>query len=202
MQRLYEQFPLRRGAHDARGDGMCAMEMVAWLAGEEHSDEPRCACPVIAAYVRAVNDALPTDQARNRLLRPLVPKFVNTRGSAADERARGLLCADAMVRAFLPHLLDKRGKTDEARALRLLPAIVDLETAKAALRALDHWTRDQHAARWVLQRLLDGMPSARFVAGTVQVVRRAGDPAAWQLAVDLAAALAAAGATARANSGD
>jgi hypothetical protein len=84
MERLADQRPLRRGAHASADDGMCAMEMVAWLAGEAHTDEPLCACPVIAAFVRAVNDALPSDAARDRHLRPLVPRFVGTRGTAAD----------------------------------------------------------------------------------------------------------------------
>jgi hypothetical protein len=190
MMRLHDQFPLRRGAHDRRSDGMCAMEMVSWLAGEEHSDEPQCACPVIAAYVRAVNDGMPTDQARDHWLRPLVPQFVNTRGTIADERRRGFLVADALVRTLVPHLLDKRKLGDEAAALRAVPEITDRESARAALRALDHWARDQHAARWVLQRAIDGLEPARFVAGAVQVVRRAGDAQAWQLAAELAAMLA------------
>lgn len=199
MRRLFDQFPLRRGAHPSRGDGMCAMEMVAWLAGEEHSDEPQCACPVIAAFVRAINDGLPTDPVRTRLLRPLVPMFVNTRGTAADERRRGMLVVDALIRSLLPHLLDKRGKKIEAAALRAVPAIVDVETARAALRAIDHWVADQHATRWVLQRAIEGLPPARFVAGAVQVVRRAGDPQAWQLAVELASAMAAPHAVAPTN---
>ncbi len=189
MRRLSDLYPLRRGAHDARNDGMCAMEMVAWLAGEEHSDEPACACPVIAAFVRALNDGLPTDQARDRLLRPLVPRFVNTRSSAVEERRRGFQVADALVRTFVPHLLEKRGRQSEAAALRAVPAVVDQVTAEAALRAVDHWARDQHAARWVLQRAIEGLAPARYVAGAVQVVRRAGDPTAWELAAKVAAAL-------------
>ena len=170
---------------------MCAMEMVAWLAGEEHSDEPRCACPVIAAYVRAVNDALPTDTSRDRMLRPLVPRFVNTRGSANDERRRGWIVVDAMVRRLLPHLLDKRGKKEFAAALREMPAVADKSSAQAMLRAIDHFAIDQHAARWVLQRAIEGMSPQRFVAGAVQIVRRAGDPAAFELATAIAAELTA-----------
>lgn len=201
MQRLHEQFPLRRGSHPTRGDGMCAMEMVAWLAGEPHSDEPECACPVIAAFVRAVNDGLPTDRARDQLLRPLVPLFVNSRGSVVDERRRGLLVADACVRQFVPHLLEKRGYRTEAAALRELPPVTSHERARVALRALDAWAMDQHAARWVLERTMDGTNPARFVAGAVQIVSRAGDPAAWQLAVQVAAAMASGRAAAAADAG-
>ena len=120
MIRIQDQFPLRRGAHDRRDDGMCAMEMVAWLAGEAHSDEPRCACPVIASYVRALNDLLPDDGARTRLLRPLVPKFVNTRGNAQDERRRGfvvphdhgaVLARRVVVTVNLPQRLEVRPHT-------------------------------------------------------------------------------------------
>ena len=71
MKRLKEQVPLQRGSHPSREDGMCAMEMVSWLAGEAHSDEPRCTCPVLAALVRACNDAM-GDAARNLHLQPLV----------------------------------------------------------------------------------------------------------------------------------
>ena len=42
---------LARGAHDRRTDGVCVMEAVAWRAGEDHSDRPECASPVIAALV-------------------------------------------------------------------------------------------------------------------------------------------------------
>ena len=93
MQRLIEQYPLQRGSHPHRDDGMCAMEMVAWLAGEAHSDEPECACPVIASLVRACNDSM-SDPARNRYLRPLVPQLVQTRADRRVEQARGMLAID------------------------------------------------------------------------------------------------------------
>ena len=41
-------FTLSSGAHDGPEDGMCVMEMVSFLAGEEWSDTPTCASPVIA----------------------------------------------------------------------------------------------------------------------------------------------------------
>lgn len=190
MERLIQQHPLRHGAHPTREDGMCAMEMVAWLAGEPHSDEPRCACPVIAAFVRACNDALPSDQARDRQLRPLVPQLVNTKGSAALERARGLLVVDALVRRLLPQALLRLHRHDEAVLLGALPAIVDDDALRAALRAVETYAPQQHAARWVLQRAVEGAPPARYVAGAVQVVRRLGDPAAWSVAVATVQAMA------------
>jgi hypothetical protein len=182
MQRLIDQHPLQRGAHATRGDGMCAMEMVAWLAGEPHSDEPTCACPVIAAFVRACNDAM-GDAARNRYLRPLVPKLVNTRASDTIERRRGLVVVDALVRQLVPMWLRRHQRADEARLLTELPTIAATEDLRASLRAVEHFVADQHAARWVLQRAIDGLPAARFVAGAVQVARALNDGATWSLVV-------------------
>ena len=189
QQRLTDQHPLQRGAHPTRDEGMCAMEMVAWLAGEQHSDEPGCTCPVISAFVRACNDAM-GDEARNRLLRPLVPHLVNTRGTPADEQARGYLVIDALMRTFLPAWLRRHHRDDEARLLAELPAVTCLDGVRAAQRALETFLPDHQAALWVLQRAIDGLPPARFVAGAVQVVKALNDAATWALAADLIAQMA------------
>lgn len=182
MQRLIDQHPLQRGAHPTRDDGMCAMEMVAWLAGEPHSDEPTCACPVIAAFVRACNDSM-SDVARNRYLRPLVPRLVNTRGLVATERLRGLVVVDALVRELLPAWFRRHRRPDEARLLAELPPVQGPDDLRACLRVLDHFAPDQHAARWVVQRALDGLPAARYVAGAVQVARAMNDADTWTTVV-------------------
>jgi hypothetical protein len=186
----FDQVSLSRGAHPRREDGLCAMELVAWMAGEPHTDEPQCACPVIAAYVRALNDALPDDATRTRLLTPLVPTLLNTRGVVADERRRGMLVVDAMVRRFVPHALRRTGRCEQADALAGLHRVRDLASTRMALRALEAWAPEQSAARWVLQRAVEGSQSLRFVAGAIQVVRRVGDATAWQMAADLATDLA------------
>lgn len=49
---------LLSGKHARREEGVCALELVAWLAGEEHSDHPACVSPVVAHFVRAWNDHL------------------------------------------------------------------------------------------------------------------------------------------------
>ena len=173
-----DDVPLRAGSHPSRGDGMCAMEMVAWLAGEPHSDEPRCACPVIAALVRACNDAM-GDGQRNELLRPLVPVLVGTRATAAAERARGMLVVDAMVRVLLPRKLRRERRHEEADLLAALPPITRLEHVRTALRAVEHFALRQHAVHWVLQRVVDGASPARYVAGAVQLARALQDGDTW-----------------------
>ncbi|MCA8951164.1 MAG: hypothetical protein KDE27_16780, partial [Planctomycetes bacterium] len=121
--------------------------MVAWLAGEPHSDEPRCACPVIAAFVRATNDVM-GDAARNRDLRPLVPMLVNTRSTAAIERERGLMVLDCLLRRIVPAWLRRRGSADEAVVFELLLPITAPARLTAAARALAHYGRELHAAQW------------------------------------------------------
>ena len=180
MHRLIDQYPLRRGAHPTRDDGMCAMEMVAWLAGEPHSDEPRCTCPVIAAFVRACNDAL-GDAARTRLLRPLVPLLVNTRSTAARERQRGLLVVDMLVRQLVPLWLGRHRRHEEARLFSHLPVVQDADGLTMAERALEHCAPGQHSARWVVQRAVEGLAPALYVAGAVQVARALGSPETWAI---------------------
>ena len=184
MQRLIEQLPLRPGSHVSRDDGMCAMEMVAWLAGEAHSDEPECACPVVAAIVRAMNDAM-CDSQREQYLRPLVPHLVHSRGSAAVQRQRGMLALDCLVRVILPLRLMSQGRRDEALLLRELPKILGRQELCATRRLLQTFASDQRAALWVLDRALDGMPPERFVAATVQVCRECDGIAVWPHMVSL-----------------
>jgi hypothetical protein len=173
MQRISERFPLAKGSHPSRVHGMCAMEMTAWLAGEEHSDEPRCTCPVISAFVRALNDALP-DEQRSALLRPLVPRLVNTRGDAALERARGRLVADMLVRSLVPMGLVRVQRTGAARCLSELPAVVDQVTAQKALQMLRECAPEPQSAMWMLERTAQGWLPARYVPAAVRAAKELG----------------------------
>jgi hypothetical protein len=68
---------LGRGNHDAGPEeGACFMEFASYLAGEEWSDHPRCAHPLLAAVSITVNDHISDDQ-RQRLL-PLVTRVIGT----------------------------------------------------------------------------------------------------------------------------
>lgn len=129
LERLAE-IELGEGAHDRREDGMCAMEAVAWISGEPHSDTPECTCPVISGIMRTWNDALP-DGDRTRLLRPLLPALIGTRGSEALEDRRRWRCLDWLVRVYTPAWLELAGLSDDAAALRALPPITGPEVADA-----------------------------------------------------------------------
>lgn len=68
--------PLSRGARSRLGDGVCLMELAAYLAGAPHSDAPACTHPVLAAVARVVNDGV-SDKGRRGLARR-APELVDT----------------------------------------------------------------------------------------------------------------------------
>jgi hypothetical protein len=184
MQRLIERHPLSRGAHRSRDEGMCAMEMVAWLAGEPHSDEPSCACPVTGALVRACNDTM-GDAARNQCLRAFVPRLVNSRGSAALERARGMLVIHWLLHTLLPAWLRSRGRSGDAASLAVLPPVLGDAELHAVLAAIDRLWHAPRAVRWVVLRALEGLPPARYVTGVVPVLRDLGEAESGKAVVAL-----------------
>jgi hypothetical protein len=63
---------------------MCALEWVAYLAGEEHTDRPKCVDPKVAAFMRALNDSL-THQ-RRQMLRPFLARTIGTADDGWEER--------------------------------------------------------------------------------------------------------------------
>jgi hypothetical protein len=85
---------LRRGMHHSPEDGVCVMELVSMLAGEPFTDEPACACPVLAAVLRASNDRF-DDAARQRLYR-YASAAVDSRGDQTVLERRVALCVDAV----------------------------------------------------------------------------------------------------------
>jgi hypothetical protein len=125
------------GKHASREAGMCTMEAVAFLAGEPHTDHPKCACPILAAYARILNDHMGTgpegDTLRNKYLLPLTEKLIGTRSTSEGEIKRAFFFADKAVRLFAPLTLEAMGLTEEAKTLRALPKIVDRETAETIL---------------------------------------------------------------------
>lgn len=76
---------LAEGAHDTREAGMCAMEFVAWVANEPHTDRPKCVDTKVAAVFIGLNDSL--DDDRRQLLKPYLGRCIGTAGDGhEDER--------------------------------------------------------------------------------------------------------------------
>jgi hypothetical protein len=126
---MIEIFDLKRHSHETPEAGTCAMEVVAWLAGEKHSDRPRCACPVIGAYVRTVNDRL-SDEDRQKL-KPFLPRIAGSRDPLALQR-RTEHFAWAAISLLSPVVLDRAGLTEHASALRHFDKSKGLAAAAAA----------------------------------------------------------------------
>lgn len=101
-QRRFDSVNLQYGMHRTPNDGMCAMEMVAFLAGEHHSDHPDCVCPVLTGYTIRLNDAMP--ETWRQQLKPYLPTLIGTRDG--HEVARAELLAWRAIRVFLPIVLE------------------------------------------------------------------------------------------------
>jgi hypothetical protein len=112
LRELAEIVRLKRGRHRHPTDGVCAMELVAWMAGEKHTDRPWSASPVIAEFTRSLNDAL--DGAQRQRLGALAARMVGSRGTPVQELARVQLLWDWMITTSLPAWLDAAGRDDLA----------------------------------------------------------------------------------------
>ena len=112
---------------------MCVMEALAFVAAESWTDHPACCCPVIGAFCRSWNDALPSDADRDRLLKPLIPRLVGSRSTPAVEQRRAWLATDWLVRTCAPAWLTLvKDLEPHATALRGLPELISTERARDA----------------------------------------------------------------------
>jgi hypothetical protein len=174
IERLYS------GGHEPPDNGdveACAMEAVAYIAGEPWSDHPECACPVIGAFMRAWNDGLPDDE-RTAIVLPLIPKMVGTRGSDALAERRSLMAADWLVRTHTPAWLRLAGLTTQADALSSLPEITSMAQVPS-IRGPIEAARTDAAAAWDAAR-----DAARAAAR--DAAWAAARAAAWDAARDAA----------------
>jgi len=125
---LLDTIHLAHGSHSSFDDGACAMEVVAWIAGEPHSDQPKCVSPVLTGFCISLNDRW--DDEQRQTLKPYLPRLVGTRDG--QDEARSYLALDWLIRTYTPAWLDLAGLTGEARELRSLRRIVDLAAAQSA----------------------------------------------------------------------
>jgi hypothetical protein len=175
---LLDTLTLLSGSHEVDSGQMCVMEAVAYVAGEPWSDQPQCACPVISAFLRAWNDSLPTDEERDRLLKPLVLQIIDTKSTAAVEERRSYLALDWLIRVFTPKWLDMVASLGaHAKALRDLEEIADPAARDAAGAAV--WD-----AAWAAMRAARSDSAAWAAAGAA--ARAAAWDAAWPAAWDAA----------------
>ena len=193
--RLAAVITLAAGAH---GDhkAMCAMEAAAYIAGEPWSDRPQCVCPTIATFVRAWNDGIP-DVDRTRLLLPLIPLTIGTRGSPDLSKRRGFMALDWLVRVHTVAWLRLAKLDTHAEALAALPQLIDDNVVMVAANTMA-------AARDAARAAASDAASAAARDAARAAASAAARAAAWDAARDATsdAAWDAASAAARAAAWD
>jgi hypothetical protein len=184
---------LKYGDHATREDGLCLMEAVALLGGEGHTDKPECACPVLSAFGRKLNDGMGKgaegDALRAKYLADLAPRLVGTQATPEVELKRAFIFTDGAVRVLAPIALDATGLCDAAATLRALSPVTSQATAQAAEAAEAAANAAEAAAAWAAEAAAEAAAAAAAAAGGVDAV--------W--AAEAAAEAAAAAANAAAN---
>jgi hypothetical protein len=94
MSVSHQTVTLARGKHSSPRAGACVMELASMLAGEPFSDRPATVCPIVAAFLRAYNDAI--DDNRRQDLYGLAADAVGTRAPAPVTRRRAQRCLDEL----------------------------------------------------------------------------------------------------------
>ncbi len=156
---------LKKGNHYERGQGVCVMEAVAWVAGEPHSDHPQCACPVITSFMIKWNDRLLSDAERNRLLKPLVPLLVGTRSTREIEQRRLEMIRDFVARDAAPAALSLAGLDAAAEMLRANPTFENVRKARDLA-----WKARAASMERARKKFVDAGVDAVVVAGVDEVV--------------------------------
>ena len=143
-KRAIRDITIAHGSHPSLEAGACVMELVAYVAGEPWSDHPQCASKVIAAFLRGWNDGM--DDEDRQMLRPFIPRLVNTAGTPAQEKTRSWMALDWYCRVSAPAWLRAAHLDAEAAAIEATAPIIDSKSAKAAQNALNAASAKARAA--------------------------------------------------------
>ena len=84
-ERLYERVNLVRGTGSRETGDLCIMSLVAYLAGERHSHDPRCVSPFIRKFAIQLNDG--SSDLLRQDLKPFAPRIIGTNDEHDFERA-------------------------------------------------------------------------------------------------------------------
>ena len=112
-----KEVTLGQGSHETREEGVCLMELVAWLAGEQHSHFPACTSPALADYATFANDHLP-DGPRQRLIN-LAPRLVGTSCPHCEENRVNTVILTMLKYTVCP-ALQARSMSTQAEELEAL----------------------------------------------------------------------------------
>jgi hypothetical protein len=173
---VLDRITLGSGSHQSLEHGACAMEVVAYLAREGHTDHPQCTCPTIAGFMRSWNDSISDADERTRVLRPLLTTVIGTRGGDRLMMRRVYMALDWDIRVRVPAWLRAAGLDVHADALASLPEIATRQALVHAHAASD--------AAWAAAWVASDAASAAASAASDAVM------AAWNAASDAASAAA------------
>lgn len=157
LQRL-DTLTLSSGYHKYFYEGFCAMEAVAWLAGEPHSDAPVCACPVISAFIRVWNDLIQDDETRTKYIRPLLVKLIGTRSTQEVEDRRTFMIIDWEIRDLTSSMLEQLDQNrygNLIQKLRSLPEVLDRASERVAHEVMQCVIEATRSADWAANRYWD-----------------------------------------------
>ena len=140
---------LSHGNHSNRAAGTCLLEAVAWWAEEEHSDSPQCVSPVLAAFGRAWNDGMRSNEER-ATLKTYIPMLIGTAGNPKADERRSWMAMDWLIRVHAVAWLRLAGGdcAVHAATLAALPAILNSDLARQYQPVLGAaWSAAWSAAR-------------------------------------------------------
>jgi hypothetical protein len=176
---------LSTGSHPSPQEGRCANEWMAYLAGEPHSDSPRCVSPVLRSFTMSLNDRL-ADETRQKL-RPYLARCLGTADDGRDEE-RVQILLEWLVRTATPKFMDLAGCEDTATRLRELPGPLTVENTRRILR--DVREEANKARSRALARLRAKFPAAAAAYADAAYAAAAYADAAYAAAAYAAAAYA------------
>jgi hypothetical protein len=175
-QRLvtHQTVQIKRGAHSSPEEGACVMELASMLAGERFSDRPRAVCPVIAAFLRAYNDAV--DDDRRQDLYPVASAVVGTVTSDEDVTAERVHLIAEWTRAQLGDR--PRGRFPFGRRPVWVDESQGRDIGVRAVRAVGRFDDAVHASALALvERLIAAGPCRSRTASAGDASDRAAVPA-------------------------
>jgi hypothetical protein len=184
LERALERVELVTGVGTRDAGRMCVMSLVACLAGEEHTDSPSCASPLIRAFAIPLNDNMP--HAVRQRLKPFAPRILGTQDGQDTQRA------ELLRRALAEEILPRLGGRQPAPSRRFAGPLWRL-WSMLGMRRLER------EAEWMMDRavaLADGADMARAIAAAgavgrllARAAREATDPREadrlWDLSIGL-----------------
>tara|TARA_Y100001963_G_scaffold156382_1_gene249823 strand:+ start:3421 stop:4080 length:660 start_codon:yes stop_codon:yes gene_type:complete len=154
---------LKRGTHLSRDEGLCTLELVALLGGEEHTDQPACCCSALMSFVSRWNDDL--RDSERQLLVAIAPMLVGSEGGPELAARRAHRTVDWLVTDLAPSFVELAGRegADWLRSLKEPSKSGAISQISARINTMTAQIHKHHPER---------------IAGATEAIRRCGVHAA------------------------